>query len=173
MDEHRLGLQPVLKRVWWPIGLPCVAPVQPRYEWLWVYGFVHPPTGATFWYLAPSVSIAWFSLMLAEFARAVGVGSHKQVVLVLDGAGFHTSPKVKIPTGIHLAQLPARSPELQPAERLWSFVDEPIVNKTMEHIAHLEDVIAARCVVLRETLAAKIQEVTAFYWWPQCESSTV
>jgi hypothetical protein len=39
--------------------------------------------------------------------------------LVLDQAGFHTGGEVVVvPEGIELEFLPARSPELQPAERL-------------------------------------------------------
>ncbi len=45
-DEARLGLQPVLRRVWAPRGERPIAWINLRYEWLWVYGFVRPPTGA-------------------------------------------------------------------------------------------------------------------------------
>jgi hypothetical protein len=57
MDEHRVGLQPIVRRVWAPCGQQPVAVVQPRYEWLYVYAFVQPQTGASFWLLAPKVTI--------------------------------------------------------------------------------------------------------------------
>jgi Winged helix-turn helix len=38
-DEHRLGLQPVLRRVWTPIGEQPIATVKTQYQWLWLYGF--------------------------------------------------------------------------------------------------------------------------------------
>ena len=57
-DEARLGLQPVLRRVWAPRGVRPIAWVNPRYEWLWVYGFVHPPTGETYWLTMPGVNVA-------------------------------------------------------------------------------------------------------------------
>ncbi|MDJ0719965.1 MAG: IS630 family transposase [Prochloraceae cyanobacterium] len=41
-DEHRLGLQPILRRVWTPIGDQPIADVKIQYQWLWLYGFVHP-----------------------------------------------------------------------------------------------------------------------------------
>ena len=44
-DEHRLGLLPVLRRVWAPKGQRPIAHVQRRYQWLYVYGFVRPSTG--------------------------------------------------------------------------------------------------------------------------------
>lgn len=44
-DEHRVGLKPIIRKVWSPIGERPIAVVQPRYEWLYVYGFVEPKTG--------------------------------------------------------------------------------------------------------------------------------
>jgi hypothetical protein len=35
---------------------------------------------------------------------------------------------LKLPEGLPLVPLPAYSPELQPAERLWPLPDEPLVN---------------------------------------------
>jgi|GEM_PF-5184185 len=47
-------------------------------------------------------------------------GDDKQILLVIDGAGWHRSEQVVVPNGIHLLLLPPYSPELQPAERLWT-----------------------------------------------------
>jgi DDE superfamily endonuclease len=69
----------------------------------------------------PSVSISIFEIVLAQLARDLALGSAKQIVLVLDGAGWHNSSQLKIPYGIHLVFLPPYSPELQPAERLWPY----------------------------------------------------
>ena len=38
MDEHRVGLQPILRRVWAPKGQRPVATVRPRYEWTYEVG---------------------------------------------------------------------------------------------------------------------------------------
>jgi len=61
-----------------------------------------------------------FNKVLADFAQHFGIGRKKQVVLVVDQAGWHTSEQVKIPEGMHLEFLPSHSPELQP---LLAFVD--------------------------------------------------
>jgi hypothetical protein len=42
MDEHRLGLKPVQRRVWAQQAEPPIAAVKWRFQWLWLYGFVHP-----------------------------------------------------------------------------------------------------------------------------------
>jgi transposase len=51
MDEHRVGLKPVIRRVWARKRHRPLIRVQQRYEWLSVYGFLHPETGASQWVL--------------------------------------------------------------------------------------------------------------------------
>ena len=46
-DEHRLGLQPILRRVWTSIGEQPIADVKIQYKWVWLYAFVHPESGET------------------------------------------------------------------------------------------------------------------------------
>jgi hypothetical protein len=55
-DEHRIGLKPVLRRVWAPRGQRPTAPGHHRYEWLYVTAFVSPATGETLWYVSDGVS---------------------------------------------------------------------------------------------------------------------
>lgn len=50
-DEHRVGLKPIIKKVWSKIGERPQAIVSHRYEWLYVYAFVKPSTGESLWYL--------------------------------------------------------------------------------------------------------------------------
>ena len=100
-----------------------MARVNHRFDWLYVYGFVHPHSGKTVWYLLPVVNTPAMQAVLDNFAQAVGAGADKHVVLVLDNAGWHTSHELRVPEGITLLFLPPYSPELQPAERLWDGVD--------------------------------------------------
>jgi hypothetical protein len=73
----------------------------------------------------------------------------KIILLVQDRAGWHTSKKLSYqPQSYEF--LPPYSPELQPAERLWCLVDEPLVNQHFENIQQLEDVLALRCCVLQK-----------------------
>jgi hypothetical protein len=164
-DEHRIGLRPIIRAVWYRQGHRPRAVGRARYQWLYVYAFVHPATGQTYWLLLPTVSVAHFSRALAEFAQAMGVGPDFQVVLVIDRAGWHTSPHVTVPDGLSLVFLPAYSPELQPAERLWALSDAPLANRPFTDLAELETVQAERC----QTLYAHPEWVTGprFAWWPQ------
>ena len=44
-DEHRLGLKPVLRAMWVSLGEEPIATVNWRFQWLWLYAFVHPESG--------------------------------------------------------------------------------------------------------------------------------
>lgn len=165
-DEHRLGRLPVVRRVWAPKGRRPLAPVRRVYEWLYVYGFVRPRTGQTWWCLLPTVSVEAMNLALAAFARDEGIGPAKRAVLVLDNAGWHTGKELARPEGVHLAFLPPYSPELQPAERLWGLVDEPVANRTFASLAELEDTLAVRCRDLERQRAA-IKSRCRYHWWPR------
>ena len=166
MDEHRLGLLPVLKRVWAPKGQRPRAPVRRRYEWLYVYGFVRPTTGQSWWCLLPTVNRAAMSAALAAFARDEGLDATHRVALVLDQAGWHTSPQVSLPEGLDLVFLPPSSPELAPAERLWPLVNEVVVNQTFTDLDALETVLVSRCQTLT-TQRSRLKSLTRYHWWPR------
>lgn len=162
MDEHRIGLTPILRRVWVRQGSRPQARVQPRFHWLSVSCFVQPATGQREWLVLPSVNVPVFSLALAHLAHAVGVGATKRVLLVLDQAGWHTSREVVIPAGSQFLFLPPYSPSLQPCERLWPLSHEGIANRQFQNLEDLENAQAQRCVILR-TQRELIRSRTAFH----------
>jgi transposase len=106
-----------------------------------------------------------FSLALSHFAKEVEAGKDKRIPLVLDQTGWHMGKEVKIPEGIHFEFLPARSPELQPVERLWPLANEAVVNRPFEDLGELEGVLIERCVTLLEQTDL-ICFHTLYHWWP-------
>jgi hypothetical protein len=164
-DEHRIGLKPIPRRLWARKGTRVRAVVRPRYQWMYLYGFVEPQSGKTTWLLMPTVNTQVFSLALAAFAQEQGVGPNKQILLVLDQAGWHKSHDLVLPQGLHLLFLPSHSPELQPAERLWPLSNEPLANRTFTSLDELEQVQADRCRCL-QAHPEVIRGRTSFHWWP-------
>ena len=74
-------------------------------------------------------------------------------IVVMDNLGSHKGAAVRHAiraTGAKLFFLPPYSPEFQPAERLWSLVDEPIVNR---HVATLDELGAIITVASLEEAA--------------------
>jgi len=82
-----------------------------------------------YWLILPTVNVQLFSMALSEFAKEVGVGENKRILLVVDKAGWHTGGEVDLPEGIHLEFLPSGAPELMPAERLWPLTNEAVANR--------------------------------------------
>jgi transposase len=166
-DEHRLGLKPILRRAWSPIGERPLVKVHQRYEWTYLYAFARPKTGEVHWLILPKVNAEVFSLALEHFAREVGAGKRKRILLVLDRAGWHTAKKkLRVPEGIHLEFLPSHSPELQPSERLWPLSNEGVANRHFGRIEELEEALVERCVSLSDR-AELIRSYTCYHWWPE------
>ncbi len=163
-DEHRIGLRPILRRVWAPKGERPIALGHHRYKWLYVTAFVQPISGETFWYISNGVSKPFFAALLALFAREAGAGRDRVIVLGLDSAGWHTAPNLAVPDGIRPVYLPPYSPELQPAEHLWPVLDEPLANQYFATLADLEHVVTERCRVLNHD---QLKPGTNFHWWPK------
>ncbi|MEY2831750.1 MAG: hypothetical protein RLZZ574_1008 [Cyanobacteriota bacterium] len=83
----------------------------------------------------------------------------------------HRSQKVEVPEGMIVEFLPPYSPELyakryplgQPAERLWSLVDEPLVNQNFETIDEIEEILVKRCNIILN-LKQEIKDLTNYHW---------
>jgi len=116
--------------------------------------------------LLPTVAAYVWSAVLAEFAAALGAGPTKRIILVIDQAGWHVSDDVVLPDGLHVVFLPPYSPELQPAEHLWSLSDEALVNTHFGDLEALMEAQAERCRRLREQPEI-IHAYTHFHWWPE------
>jgi len=165
-DEARLGLKPVIRRVWAPVGKRPIVRFKRGYEWTYLYGFVRPQSGEVFWLILPTVNVGLFSMALFEFAKEVGAGNDKRILLVVDRAGWHTGGEVEVPEGIHLEFLPSGSPELQPAERLWVLTNEAVANGVFEEIEEVEETLMERCLELHDQ-SELIRDLTNYHWWPQ------
>ena len=164
MDEARIGLQPILRRVWAKRCERPTAVVAPKYEWLWLYAAVHPASGRVFWLILPRLNRSCVEIFLREFAAAHAGSADKQIVLVWDGAPGHRATESGLPPGITLARLPPYTPELNPAERLWSKVKEAVANKNHQTLDELENKVVERCEQLNKE-KERIKSMTRYYWW--------
>ena len=70
--------------------------------------------------IMPTLNTEVVNLFLEQFSRELPAGVH--AVLIWDGAGFHTSEDVVVPSNVSLIQLPPYSPELNPVENLWHYL---------------------------------------------------
>ncbi len=163
-DEHRVGLQPVLRAVLAPVGQRPVVTVNPRYQWLWVMAFVEPITGRNVWFLMPYLNAKVFQIVLDAFAQELALPQDTGVVLVVDQAPWHIAKCIEAPVGFELLFLPPYSPELQPAEHLWALSDEVLFNQNFEDLDALQDAFSEQCVLLERDVE-RVKSMTCFDWW--------
>ena len=103
---------------------------------------------------------------LEAFARDVGAGPNKTVVLLIDNAGWHISPRLKPPDGVRFCFLPPVYAELQPAERLWPLANEGVANLQFDTLDQLTETLERRCNTLIDQPVDLIKATTLFHWWP-------
>lgn len=163
-DEARFGLQPIIKKRWAKRGQRPMAEVNPRYEWTWSYGAVEMATGESFFLILPNLQAACVEIFLREFAGFHGLSERKIAILLWDGAPAHRA-KLKIPEGIKLFRIPARTPELNPSERLWSPLRAIVANRTFEQIEQMEKVLINE---MRDLSNRKeyLSGMTNYHWLP-------
>ena len=177
MDEARIGQKGRVTHVWYqkgvrPRGLHqqgfARAPERPAARGgasAHLFGAVCPERDAGVALAMPEISTAAMGLFLAELSRALPAGTH--AALVLDGAGWHVSPDLKVPTNLTLIRLPPYSPELNPVERVW----EHLRDRWLSHrllAGGYEAVRDAACVAWNALLAepGRLRSLTSFPWLP-------
>jgi hypothetical protein len=144
-DEARLGLKPIARRARAPRGRRPTASGRTRYQWPYVYGFVHPASGRDPELILPAADADWMGLALAEFARWADPQERKLLVAPVDDAGWHAARRLAVPPNVVLRRLPPCTPEMQPAEPLWPLVREAAADRGFASLGALEAVLVDRC----------------------------
>lgn len=110
------------------------------FENFYLYSSINPLNGHDFTLIAGSVNTACLNIFLTEFSKE---RRNKKILLVLDGAPWHRSAKLKVPHNIELVILPPYSPELNPVERFWRHLKaKTIKNKIYEDLESLQESIS-------------------------------
>lgn len=161
MDEARFGLKVWHRRRWCPAGHRPPWQVEDRYEWTWLYAAVEPATGESFCLYMSHLDGDCFEAFLQKLRERY---PDDQIVLVMDGAGAHRNTGVDWPAGIEAMQLPAYSPELNPAERWFEELRAPLSNRIFETVEAIEEALTE---ALRPFWDApeKLASLTGYGWW--------
>ena len=88
LDSNQFSAQ-----VYVPEGENPIARVFWRYQWLWLYAFVHPQSGQTYWWILPYVNIELFNAVLADFATEFGIGKHFPIAIGTRAGRITSKPK--------------------------------------------------------------------------------
>lgn len=106
-----------MTRVWAERGSRPRAFRQDERESIYVCASVCPGTGESHACVFPWLNSDVMEAYLNNLSLHLEKNTH--AILVLDGAGWHTTPKLHVPENITLLSLPPNSPELNPAELPW------------------------------------------------------
>lgn len=114
-DELRLGLIGQTRRVWAPVGVKVVQPLQYERRWCYLALVVDPRAGRLWWSWTLDMTAKSVAATVALW-REAGIDA-----VVWDRAPAHRTAAVKA-AGVTLVEQPPYSPELNPAERVFEAV---------------------------------------------------
>ena len=119
-DEARVGQKNGLTYQWASKGERPRQPKDQRYDSAYIFGAICPARGTGAALVMPYANTEAMNGHLAEIALNVAPGAH--AVVLIDGAGWHTSKMIATPTNITLLKLPAYCPELNAQENIWQYM---------------------------------------------------
>lgn len=161
-DEARIGQKGTLTRLWARIGSRPRAPRDSRYEWAYIFGAVCPERATGIALVMPYANSEAMNLHLRAIGHAVAPDAHG--VLVLDGAGWHTSQALRLPDNLTLLCLPPYSPELNPVENVWEYLRKNQL--ALRVYDRYEDIVDACCAAWTDFIArpARLASITIRDW---------
>ena len=137
-DEARIGQKNTLTRVWGQTGSRPAAPKDLGFASAYVFGAVCPSQGKAAALIMPICNTAAMNHHLCEISSQVAADAH--AVVILDGASWHNSHGLVVPSNITLLALPPYSPELNPVERVWHYLRSHwLANSVFRTLADIMD----------------------------------
>lgn len=128
-DEARIGQKNKLTRRWAKRGTRPSALKDQCTQWAYIFGAICPAKGKGAGLAMPYADTHAMAEHLKLVSAETDPGAH--TILLVDQAGWHTTPKLAVPDNITIIKLPPRTPELNPVENLWQFMRENWLSNRM------------------------------------------
>jgi hypothetical protein len=120
-DEARLGRINDVCRCWVPKPMRSICQAMHTHEYTYAYASCEPATGTVDTLILPKVNTQCMQIFLDTVAAR---HADDHIVMVVDGAGWHSSKKLVVLRNIRLLALPPFAPELNAVEHLWDELRE-------------------------------------------------
>jgi transposase len=160
-DEARFGRISDCCYCWCKKPLRPVVKAMLSHQYVYAYAAVSPQDGKLDSLVLPEVNGQWMQEFLTEVASRY---PQENIVMVLDGAGWHKSKSFAMPANLRLLFLPPYSPELNPQEHIWDELREKCFhNKTFDSLDLLEDHLVESLRVL-EMQADTVKGIVHWDW---------
>ena len=144
----------------------CKKRIRPRVpchhirEYRYVYGAVEPQTGESFFLVLPYCNTDGMNVYLRKLSKAY---LDDLLLIVVDGAGWHRSKDLEIPSNIELIPLPPYTPELNPIEQIWREIRTSFGNQLFSSLEHVIDHL---CDSICSLSPQTIRNITHRDWLP-------
>ncbi len=160
-DEARFGRISDCRYCWAKFPLRPTVKAMLTHQYVYAYGAVSIPDGRFDSLVLPHVNSDCMGLFLAELSARY---PDDNIVMVLDGAGWHKSQSMPIPSNIRLISLPPYSPELNPVEHLWDELREKhFHNHAFDSLEALEEQLVTGLLAL-ENNAQRVASICNWDW---------
>ena len=158
-DEAGFGRINKPKTCWCPTGERPSVPCHHIREFRYAYGAVEPKTGDSFFLVMPYCNTDCMNVYLRELSKTY---SDDIVLMVCDGARWHSSARLHIPENIFITHIPPYTPEMNPIEQIWKEIRKRGFKN--EVFATLEKVVDRLCNTIRDLPGRVIQSITGRKW---------
>ena len=160
-DEARFGRINDVRRCWAPYPIRPLCRAMLTHEYTYAYGAVDVVSGELDSLILPHVNTGCMQIFLDEVGNR---HPNDRVIMVIDGAGWHTGLALNPPPNMKLFRLPPYSPELNPVENLWDELREKFFhNKAFDSMDALEDQLQTGLLAL-ENDWPRVQSIVASNW---------
>lgn len=160
-DEARFGRISDTRYCWAKKPLRPMVKAMLTHQYTYAYGAVSPQDGRFDSLVLPHVNSACMQLFMNEIALRY---PDENIVMVVDGAGWHRKADFKLPENLRLLFLPPYSPELNPQEHLWDELREKYFhNHAFESLDALEDQLVTGLRHL-EVSPHTVKSITGWDW---------
>jgi hypothetical protein len=130
-------------------------------EYTYAYAAVSPVDGVLDTLILPRVNCACMQVFLDEVASR---HLEENILMVVDGAGWHRSQDIILPSNLQLLYLPPYAPELNPVEHLWDDLREKSFhNRVFDSIESLENYLELALANFEQS-PERAQGITGWPW---------
>lgn len=164
-DEARFGRISQCRRCWHKKPYRPVVKAMLTHQYTYAYGAVSPLDGRFDALVLPQVNGVCMQLFLDEIGRRY---RDENIIMIVDGAGWHKSQALTLPENLKLHFLPPYSPELNPQEHLWDEIREKgFHNKAFDSMSPLEDALVDQLLML-ENNQHRVKSIAGWDWIINC-----
>jgi putative transposase len=162
-DEAGFGRINKPKYCWCFPGFRPTVPCRHIREYRYAYGAAEPLTGESFFLVLPYANTICMNIFLHGLSEQY---PDDKIILVCDGAAWHTTNTLEVPQNIRLIFLPPATPEMNPIEQIWKEIRKKGFRN--EAFETLDDVVDRLCETIRSLTASTITSIMGREWIIKC-----